>query len=281
MTTKQLNNWIETPELLNKESLEVLRQILESHPYFQTVRLLYLRNLYLLHDERFGAELRKAALHITDRRILFNLFYLDAAISLIVEEKDCSDKVVESDKEPNIDRTLQLIDTFLSERHTEPKKTLTYATVSDYSLLIEKELQEKNTEAVIQEVNPSTNMDLENRLITTEQIAIEASEEPTIEQEQEQAGEFIADQETPTQTKDKGEKQELDEEEKEDSPDLNIYDEEECLTETLAKIYIRQHKFSKALEIFKKLSLKYPKKSAYFADQIRFLEKLITNIKSE
>mgnify|MGYP006910457241 FL=1 len=36
----------------------------------------------------------------------------------------------------------------------------------------------------------------------------------------------------------------------------------------------------KALEIIKKLSLNYPK-NAYFADQIRFLEKLIINAKSK
>ena len=33
----------------------------------------------------------------------------------------------------------------------------------------------------------------------------------------------------------------------------------------------------KALEIIKRLNLNFPKKNAYFADQIRFLEKLIVN----
>jgi hypothetical protein len=53
--------------------------------------------------------------------------------------------------------------------------------------------------------------------------------------------------------------------------------EEEYFTETLARIYIKQGRYSKALEIIKRLSLAYPKKNAYFADQIRFLEKLIIN----
>jgi hypothetical protein len=56
--------------------------------------------------------------------------------------------------------------------------------------------------------------------------------------------------------------------------------DEECFTETLAKIYIKQKKYTKALKIIKSLSVKSPKKDAYFADQIRFLEKLITNTKS-
>ncbi len=52
-------------------------------------------------------------------------------------------------------------------------------------------------------------------------------------------------------------------------------------TESLAKIYIKQRRYEKALEIIKKLSLKYPEKNIYFADQIRFLEKLIINNKTE
>jgi hypothetical protein len=57
--------------------------------------------------------------------------------------------------------------------------------------------------------------------------------------------------------------------------------DENYFTETLAKIYVKQQRYDKALEIIKKLNLKYPKKNAYFADQIRFLEKLIINAKSK
>ena len=55
--------------------------------------------------------------------------------------------------------------------------------------------------------------------------------------------------------------------------------DEGVFTETLARIYIKQGQYSKALEIIKRLNLKYPKKNVYFADQIRFLEKLIINNK--
>lgn len=48
-------------------------------------------------------------------------------------------------------------------------------------------------------------------------------------------------------------------------------------SETLAKIYTKQQKYDKALEIIRKLSLLYPEKSVYFADQIQKLEKLIIN----
>jgi tetratricopeptide (TPR) repeat protein len=57
--------------------------------------------------------------------------------------------------------------------------------------------------------------------------------------------------------------------------------DEGFFTEALAKIYIKQGRYEKALEIIRKLNLNYPKKNSYFADQIRFLQKLIINNKTK
>jgi predicted Zn-dependent protease len=67
----------------------------------------------------------------------------------------------------------------------------------------------------------------------------------------------------------------------EEGENNEINEDEGYFTETLAKIYIKQGRYSKALEIIQRLSLNYPKKNAYFADQIRFLEKLIINNKNK
>ena len=53
--------------------------------------------------------------------------------------------------------------------------------------------------------------------------------------------------------------------------------EEEYFTETLARIYIKQGRYQKALDIIGRLNQQFPHKNAYFADQMRFLEKLIIN----
>lgn len=53
--------------------------------------------------------------------------------------------------------------------------------------------------------------------------------------------------------------------------------QKEALSESFAKILIKNHNYSKALEIIQELNLKNPEKSIYFADQIRFLKKLIIN----
>jgi len=68
---------------------------------------------------------------------------------------------------------------------------------------------------------------------------------------------------------------EFSEEEKSDNEitiDTKIKDE--LITETLAKIYVTQKKFNKAIKAYDILSLKYPKKSSFFADQINYIKKL-------
>lgn len=59
--------------------------------------------------------------------------------------------------------------------------------------------------------------------------------------------------------------------------DMKVFaklDKDELMTETLAKVYLEQKKYKKALQAYKILSLKYPKKSSLFADRIKAVEKI-------
>ncbi|MAO72337.1 MAG: hypothetical protein CMD02_07535 [Flavobacteriales bacterium] len=54
----------------------------------------------------------------------------------------------------------------------------------------------------------------------------------------------------------------------------SLIEKDELVTETLARVYLEQGHLDKAIEAYKKLSLKYPKKSSLFAEQIKLIEDL-------
>ncbi|MEE0336689.1 MAG: tetratricopeptide repeat protein, partial [Prevotella sp.] len=68
-----LTQLINHPETMDKETLYDLRNMVALYPYYQTARLLMLKNLYLLHDSSFDEELRRAAIYITNREKLFEM----------------------------------------------------------------------------------------------------------------------------------------------------------------------------------------------------------------
>jgi len=64
------------------------------------------------------------------------------------------------------------------------------------------------------------------------------------------------------------------------SPTINRTEKDEyddLVTETLASIYAQQGYYQKAIQIFEKLSLKYPEKSTYFAAHIEKVKNLMTH----
>lgn len=110
---------IKHPEQLDRETLYELRSTLALYPYFQTARLLMLQNLYLLHDPSFDEELRRAAIYITDRKVIFRL--VEAAHYRLPQRQ--RDNEAEKEKsEEDINRTINLIDNFLDSIPKEEVK---------------------------------------------------------------------------------------------------------------------------------------------------------------
>ena len=101
---ERLSLYISHPEKLNRDTLYELRMIVRKYPYFDVARLLMLKNLYLLHDIEFGREMRKAALYLKNRRVLFDIMEGYGAAPLPENAKE---------ENPTVDRTMSLIDAFL------------------------------------------------------------------------------------------------------------------------------------------------------------------------
>ena len=235
---------INHPELLSRETLYELRSIVARYPYFQTARMLMLSNLYLLRDPDFGAELRRSVLYVSDRRALCRLIegYTDRVVSeepIVFEE-------------PTVDRTVSLIDAFLgtlSEDYSE--MSLVPDAVGDYA-----------TRFLMGNGDPLPLLGLENVLQPSEEADDSVSRALELMSQNEAAPEPSTVGDTLSSVASVSDEEALD---------------ESYFTETLAKIYIKQRKYSRALEIIRSLYLQFPEKNAYFADQIRFLEKLIIN----
>jgi len=115
----ELTELINHPERLDRDTLYELRSYVALYPYFQTARLLMLQNLYLLHDPTFDEELRRAAIYITDRKVIFQL--VEAAHYRLNVQKDNADKPAEK-KEDN--RQYHSLIIFLSQfrRKTRRKR---------------------------------------------------------------------------------------------------------------------------------------------------------------
>ena len=237
------------PERLNRDTLYELRSLLALYPYYQTVRLLLLQNLYLLHDPTFDEELRRAAIYITDRRVLFQMI---EAIHYRHPSHQNSQSNESTQNSPN--RTLSLINDFLDsipqegetdeEKKSRRKPTPADAAVDYVAYLLETEGETLGDDAIPK---------MKGQSLIDDFINIDK-------------GRFTLNEDLPSQPF----SEEVTEND-ENTPNEGVF------TETLARIYIKQGKYSQALEIIQRLSLVYPKKNAYFADQIRFLKKLIIN----
>ena len=250
----EIETLIGHPELMDRETLYDLRSVLALYPYYQTARLLMLQNLYLLHDPSFDEELHRAAVYITDRRKIFDL--VEAAhYRTKMPGRNGDTAAGGKGKSRGGDRTSSLIDRFLDSLPDDGKApggekrkpTRADATVDYVAYLMETEGGGDGGDTP-NEGKQMRGQQLIDDFINNSGGKMELSDEPT--QAPQPAGSGTTGGEEPG---------------------------EAFFTETLARIYIKQGNYSKAKEIIENINLKHPKKSIYFADQIRFLDKLIIN----
>ena len=246
MTKELLYKWMDDPGSMDDTSLQELEKVVEEYPCFPTSRMLLTKSLEQHGSDRFEEELARTAVLCCDRRQLLYLIRNEQYAKFLTNTSD--------GEEQTADRTEALLDSFLStlsgkvtNENALPDDHLQVA-VTDYFAYLESLDEDEGQTATASQ--PFQHQDIIDAFI-------EKAETDDI---------FISNELTPREKR---------------RESGNEEDGGEFLTETLARIYINQHKYEQARTIIKRLSLNFPKKSVYFADQIRFLELLIANEKNK
>ena len=280
MTRDELYSYLRDPRQLSAETLEPIRQLSEAYPYCSTFTFLYLYNLSVAEDVRYASELRRLAVLLPDRERLFRLV-----------EGDRLNVELPEPEEPATD-SFDLIDHFLDAALTSGEDLptglqLETAALREEYFAGEEELSETAAlSALLPERAPAApsasaaSSPLEDALRTSSLEAASTASAATAPIAS-AAAPLSAEPTAPSVRASSPQPSSSVPSEPHARPALEAELEESLLSETLSKIYIQQQHYDKALRIIRALSLNYPEKNRFFADQIRFLERLIANNKSK
>lgn len=276
--------------ILSPKQTRALEDIIEEYPYFQAARALHLKGLKNLDSYKYNNALKVTAAHTADRDVLFDFvtskefIQNNIADTIAGRTTKLEDKTAVSEEiEPNPDIETILVE---SEEVALPQN------IQDAEQILNPALfKSKKEEVEISSVEKAKESVSEIDLELGKPIPFTKKEKHSFT-EWLQLASKNADEETPnTVDKNLEKKKKFDLLDKfiENKPKItpnedlkakvNIkestkMDKNELMTETLAKVYLEQKKYKKAIQAFKILSLKYPEKNGFFADQIRAVKKL-------
>ncbi|MCV9932540.1 hypothetical protein OIU80_09615 [Flavobacterium sp. LS1R47] len=299
---------INRPDAITEKQTDELGNVLNEFPYFQSARALRLKGLYSQNSFKYNYALKVTAAHTTDRAILFDFItsetfsiiqkeYYDKKASallnitvidsehllpeIVIEEviekvepkftNPIEQSILTSIKEasiPNIEVNVEATEEAIeiAEENLELGKPLDFSAKEKHSF--QEWLQLSRTEP-IERKEEKKEKEREVLPIETDAVLIEINEE-------------------------KKKKAELIDKFIETSPkispvkstttvaaniqiDINKDDNTYLMTETLARVYLEQKKYTKAIQAYEILILKYPEKISFFADRISDIKTLQQN----
>ncbi len=196
MHTETFYNLLNNQHLLNGETEAKLKLLTEKYPWFNLGWMLYLKNLKQNESSDYQIVLKKVAVRVPDRKLLYN--FINTEIQKKAEKSE-------------LENPLNALDGYDADNDESPGNPLIDNFLNSNQVSIRRTQGDENHDGKGNRFDIIEKSDAEN---------------------------------------------------------------EELITETLAGIYFQQKNYEKALMAYKKLSLKYPEKSIYFATQIEEIEKL-------
>jgi tetratricopeptide (TPR) repeat protein len=258
---------INKPDAINEKQTESLTHVLEDFPFFQSARALRLKGLYNQNSFKYNQALKVTAAHTTDRTVLFDFITSDTFTAIqkgyydkkvlelldinVVDSEIIATTIEETVKDyletpaPTLTQEDTTTDSKIAKEKLEIGKPLDFASDEKHSFqewlqlsriqpIVRKDTEDEKTTFAFKNETQKKKLELIDKFIETNPKI------PAVKQGSATPSTF----------------------------DLNKEDHSMLMTETLAKVYLEQKKYQKAIQAYEILILKYPEKISFFADRI-------------
>lgn len=272
---------INKPDTINSAYTDALGNILNEFPYFQSARALRLKGLFNQNSFKYNYALKVTAAHTTDRSILFDFITSEHFDTL---QNDLYDK-----------KNLELMNMEVVDSEIVHPKTILEQQQKALELSILTSIKEAtNNNDTISENKSESVIELGKPIDFTPnekhsfQEWLQLSRTQPIDRSIENNSKTFED----SMEEERKKKAALIDKFIETNPkiapiksgtapapqfELNSSDNTHLMTETLARVYLEQKKYQKAIQAYEILILKYPEKSSFFADHISEIRNLQNN----
>jgi tetratricopeptide (TPR) repeat protein len=261
---------INKPDTIHVQQTQDLEKVIDEFPYFQSARALQLKGLYNENSYKYNYALKRTAAYTTDRSVLFDFITSDTFISIhtsLYEKK--AQEILDNQV---IDDEKNVSEKELDAKINTLEKSILTSIIKSSTVEPEQQIHKIEEKLAI-----GTPLDFSKREQHSFQEWLQLSRSEPIERDQ-----TVLEQETLID-EEKRKKLELIDKFIETSPkitpgkhgtiipitiDINTTDNSSLMTETLARVYLEQKKYQKAIQAYEILILKYPEKSSFFAKRI-------------
>ncbi len=284
MESKALLHILNNPQQIQLSDLSMLTIIIDKYPYFQSARAIQLKALKDQSSYLYNQKLKETAAYTTDREVLFNFitsksFIKPAATDTKTEPTQKIELTASSENKTEKTKAIHKTPTL---EETSLKMTSEEATQITDPLLFEAKTPENQIKKSDTTLNINTPLEFDQkethsftewlRLATLQPI--NRKDIPTISSKKKLIESSLIDNFIKNSPKIAPVNK--------TAPIVNLAKQnniptEDLMTETLAKVYLAQKNYKKAIQAYKILILKNPEKSGLFADRIRAIEKLTDN----
>ena len=239
MNTGRYTEIIANSEVLKKEETSELKSIIEKYPFFQSARALYLKGLKQHGSFRYNHELKITASYTTDRTVLFDFITSKSFEKHTDIHQEISEKIKAQENSNEKEAISEKTNDLNLGTPIHFSKSETHSFQEWLQLSVQKPI--KRNESVMEEKKTNKEF-LIDRFIEKNPkiIKVDKNESVSVQIVKNKSNKYL-------------------------------------MTETLAKVYLEQNKLSKAIKAYEILSLKYPEKSGFFADQIKKIKVLKRN----